>query len=172
MQERHFTCKLVARPWPLRWFSAPSCSETSAFLRVLREKRKQWLRDGRAAVEDLGDLGHWLQDGRRRGGIGFWAALAARYGGLGGFRGGVACETTEPDYIGCCNITKIASSFPLRDGVLSRRAGQIGKFVCQIVECGRLLLAKISGCAPTLFRMPAETFKVLFFLKWSLYFFL
>jgi len=54
--------------------------------------------------------------------------LGARFGGLGGFGGGVACKTAEPDYIGRCNITKIASWFPLCDGVLSRWAGQIGKF--------------------------------------------
>jgi len=99
--------------------------------------------------------------------------LGVRFGGLGGFRGGVACKTAEPDYIGRCNITKIASSFPLCDGVLSRRAGQIGKFACQIVEWGRLLSAKLSGCTPTLFRMPAETFKVLlFFLEMVLIYFL
>ena len=107
--------------------------------------------------------GRWMA-GRR--------VLGARFGGLGGFGGGIACKTVEPNYIGRCNITKIASSFPLCDGVLSRRAGQIGKFACQIVEWGRPLPAKISGCAPTLFRMPAETFRVLlFFLKWSLYIF-
>jgi len=49
--------------------------------------------------------------------------LGVRFGGLGGFRGGVACKTGELDYIGRCNITKMASSLPLCDGVMSRRAG-------------------------------------------------
>ena len=78
-------------------------------------------------LQDSGAVGCQTMDGGRR-------VLGARFGGLGGFGGGVACKTAEPDYIGRCNITKIASSFHLCDGVLSRWVGQIGKFACQIVD--------------------------------------
>jgi len=76
------------------------------------------------------------------GGVGFWATLARRFGGFGG---GVACKRGELDYIGRCNITKMASSLPLCDGVMSRWVGQIGKFACQIVEWGRPLPTKFQG---------------------------
>jgi hypothetical protein len=56
------------------------------------------------------------------GGIG-WAKWR-----IGEFGGTVACKTLEVDYIWSCNITKISSSFPLRDVVVSRRAGHNGQF--------------------------------------------
>jgi len=160
MQERHFACKLVSRPWPLRWFSAPLLRQHRCFCRYSGRRGRGgcgmagrwWLRDG-------GRWGHWLWDDRWRG-VGFWGRGLEDWG-IWGLR-----DDRWPDYIGRCNITKIASSFPLCDGVLSRRAGQIGKFACQIVEWGRPLPAKISGCAPTLFRIPVETFRVLLF-SWN-----
>jgi len=93
------------------------------------------------------------------GGVGFWAALARRFGiwGRHCLRDGGARLYMA------LHITKISSSFSLPDAVLSWRAGQNGKFFRQIVEWGRPLAAKILGCAPTLFRIPAETFRVLSF---------
>jgi hypothetical protein len=55
--------------------------------------------------------------GLRGGGAARWiggmvTALAGRIGGFGGgFGGVVACDTTEPDYIWRCNITKMSPTF-------------------------------------------------------------
>jgi hypothetical protein len=48
-----------------------------------------------------------LQDGL----AGWWRCWLGELEDLGGFGGVIACETTEPDYIWRCNITKMSPTF-------------------------------------------------------------